>query len=68
VRDHLARRQERGELPAGTDPGDLALVIAAVDGLQLLSQYDKSIDMTRGLRALGTLPELADETTHGTDQ
>ncbi|MEV1070222.1 hypothetical protein [Streptomyces sp. NPDC050263] len=44
------------------DAGDLAqLMIAAVDGLQLLWQYDKSIDMTRGLRALGTLWALAGE-------
>ncbi|MEW1719123.1 TetR family transcriptional regulator [Streptomyces sp. NPDC093109] len=54
--------QERGELPAEVDPDDLAqLMIAAVDGLQLLWQYDKSIDMTRGLRALGTLLALANE-------
>ncbi|WP_329223239.1 TetR/AcrR family transcriptional regulator [Streptomyces sp. NBC_01485] len=61
-RDSLSHLQERGELPAGIDPGDLAqLLIAAVDGLQLLWQYDNSIDMTRGLRALGTLLELANE-------
>ena len=36
-RDSLTHLQELGELPAGVDPGDLAqLMIAAVDGLQLL--------------------------------
>ncbi|SEQ01285.1 transcriptional regulator, TetR family [Streptomyces sp. yr375] len=68
-RDSLSRLQERGELPADVDPGDLAqLMIAAVDGLQLLWQYDKSIDMTRALRSLGLLLKLAGEGVRGTDE
>ncbi|MEU3619541.1 TetR/AcrR family transcriptional regulator [Streptomyces sp. NPDC006872] len=68
-RDSLSHLQELGELPAGVDPGDLAqLMIAAVDGLQLLWQYDKSIDMTRGLRALGALLALANEGGRNADQ
>ncbi|SEP77504.1 transcriptional regulator, TetR family [Streptomyces sp. yr375] len=67
-RDSLSHLKERGELPDGVDPDDLAhLLIAAVDGLQLLWQYDKSIDMTRGLKALGTLLELANKAAPSAD-
>ncbi|MFC4504952.1 MULTISPECIES: TetR/AcrR family transcriptional regulator [Streptomyces] len=67
-RDSLSHLQELGELPAGMDPGDLAeLMIAAVDGLQLLWQYDKSTDMARSLSALGTLLKLANKAGHSPD-
>ncbi|MEU5340742.1 MULTISPECIES: helix-turn-helix domain-containing protein [unclassified Streptomyces] len=68
-RHSLSHLQDRGELPAGMDADDLAqLMIAAMDGLQLLWQYDKSIDMTRGLRALGALLELAGECGRNADE
>ncbi|MFJ5102067.1 TetR/AcrR family transcriptional regulator [Streptomyces sp. NPDC088554] len=64
----MGHLRDLGELPDGVDPGDLAqLMIAAVDGLQLLWEYDKSIDMTRGLRALGTLLKLANEAGRAAD-
>ncbi|WP_223690702.1 TetR/AcrR family transcriptional regulator [Leifsonia poae] len=59
-RETLEGLQDAGELPREVDAGDLALLVtAAVDGLQLLWEYDDSIDMTRSLKALGTLLELA---------
>ncbi|MFJ2443921.1 TetR/AcrR family transcriptional regulator [Streptomyces sp. NPDC087658] len=64
----MGHLRDLGELPDEVDPGDLAqLMIAAVDGLQLLWEYDKSIDMTRGLRALGTLLKLANEAGRAAD-
>jgi AcrR family transcriptional regulator len=52
----LRRLQDAGELPTDLDAAELATVItAAVDGLQILSLYDESLDMTRSLNALGAL-------------
>ena len=48
------------ELPQEIDPAQLALLItAAVDGLQLLWQYDHRIDMSRVLDTFGVLLERA---------
>jgi AcrR family transcriptional regulator len=54
----LGRLKDLGELPGDVDPTELALLItAAVDGLQLLWQYDNRIDMTRVLDTLRVLLE-----------
>lgn len=55
-REMLAGLQDRGELRQDVDVDDLAvLLMAAVDGLQLLWQYNPEIDMARCLSVLGPL-------------
>ena len=55
-REMLGGLQDRGEVRQDVDADDLAmLVMAAVDGLQLLWQYNPEIDMARCLSVLGPL-------------
>lgn len=54
--DALRRLQIAGDIPVDIDVAELStLITAAVDGLQILSLYDESLDMTRSLDALGAL-------------
>ncbi|WP_284984461.1 TetR/AcrR family transcriptional regulator [Arthrobacter sp. efr-133-TYG-118] len=68
-RESVTHLKESGHLPPEVDADDLTLLmIAMVDGLQLLWQFDESIDMARTLETFGRILRLAERGSQHTDQ